>query len=84
MAFVRETLRMFPTIPRLPRNVHADTVLPGTYFTPESKHTPIPTETGKFLMAIPAGSNVVIDIWAVHMNRKSCTSRTEPIWTSLR
>ena len=68
MACVRETLRLFPAEPRLSKDVHADTVLPGTYFTFGSDENPV--ETGKFSMAVPAGSVVVMDIWALHMNRE--------------
>ena len=75
MAFIRETLRMFPVAPIVPKDVHADTVLPGTYFSSGSKDTPV--ETGKFSMAVPAGSIIIIDIWAIHMNRKSYTSRAK-------
>ncbi|KAF8137618.1 cytochrome P450, partial [Boletus edulis] len=35
-ACIRESLRMFPPVTRLPKDVHADAVLPGTYFTPGS------------------------------------------------
>ncbi|KAH0826709.1 cytochrome P450 [Lanmaoa asiatica] len=65
-ACIRETLRMFPAEPRLPKDVHTDTVLPGTCFTTGSKESLV--ETAKFSMAIPAGSVVVLDIWALHMN----------------
>lgn len=76
-ACIRETLRVFPAEPRISKDVHKDTVLPGTYFTSGSKESPS-VETGKFLMAVPAGSIVVMDIWALHMNRESCSSRTRP------
>ena len=46
MAFIRKTLRMFPVAPIVPKGVHADTVLPGTYFTFGSRNTPV--ETGNF------------------------------------
>ena len=72
---------MFPAAPRMSKDVHADTVLPGAYFTPGSKDSPS-VETGKFSMAVPAGSTVIIDVWAVHMNRKSFTLWTKPILTS--
>lgn len=74
-ACIRETLRVLPSEPRISKDVHKDTVLPGTYFTPGSKESPS-VETGKFLMAVPAGSVVVMDIWALHMSRESCSSRT--------
>ena len=77
MACIRETLRTFPAEPRLSKDVHADTVLPGTYFIPGSED--IPVETGRFSMAVPAGSGIIIDVWAVHMNRKSYTSRAKSI-----
>ncbi|KAF8437972.1 cytochrome P450 [Boletus edulis BED1] len=65
-ACIRESLRMFPPVTRLPKDVHADAVLPGTYFTPGSEGTPV--NTGKFLMTVPEGSLVVIDIWGLHHN----------------
>ncbi|KAH0826708.1 cytochrome P450 [Lanmaoa asiatica] len=61
-ACIRETLRMFPAEPRISKDAHADTVLPGTYFTPGSK------ETRRFSMAVPAGSVIVLDVWALHMS----------------
>jgi cytochrome P450 len=67
LACIRETLRLFPSEPRLPKDVHADTVLPATYFTPGSEDSP-PVEIGKFTMAIPAGSVIAIDVWALHTN----------------
>ncbi|KAH0826717.1 cytochrome P450 [Lanmaoa asiatica] len=66
VACIRETLRVLPVEPRLSKFVHTDTVLPGTYFTPGSKESPV--ETAKFSMAIPAGSVVILDVWALHMN----------------
>ncbi|KAF8556843.1 cytochrome P450 [Imleria badia] len=67
LACIRETLRLLPSAPRLPKDVHTNTLLPGTHFTPGSKDSPS-VETGKFTMAIPAGSVIVMDIWALHMN----------------
>ena len=68
MACLRETLRLFPVEPRMSKDVHADTVLPGAHFTFGSNGSPV--ETGKFSMAVPAGSIVVMDVWALHMNRE--------------
>ncbi|KAF8556841.1 cytochrome P450 [Imleria badia] len=62
LACIRETLRLFPAEPRLPKDVHTDAVLPGTHFTPGSMGSPA-VETGKFTMAVPAGSIIAIDIW---------------------
>ncbi|KAG9309959.1 cytochrome P450 [Chiua virens] len=66
-ACIRETLRVFPVVSRIPKNVHADMVLPSTYFTPGSKENPS-NETGKCAVAVPEGGVVIIDIWAMHMN----------------
>jgi len=67
LACIRETLRLFPPGPRTVRVVRNDTVLPGTYFIPGSEGKPS-LETGKFSMAIPKGSVVYVDIWAMHLN----------------
>ncbi|KAG9309955.1 cytochrome P450 [Chiua virens] len=64
---IRETLRVFPSEPRLSKSVHADMVLPSSYFSPGSKENPS-VETGKFSVVVPAGSIVIIDVWALHMN----------------
>ncbi|KAG8216942.1 cytochrome P450 [Butyriboletus roseoflavus] len=66
-ACIQEALRVFPAEPRIPKDVHQDTVLPGTSFIPGPKEDPF-IETGKFSMAVPAGSVVVVDVWALHMN----------------
>ncbi|KAG9309956.1 cytochrome P450 [Chiua virens] len=66
-ACIRETLRVFPAEPRISKNVHADMVLPSTYFSPGSKESPS-VETGKFSVAVPAGSAVIMEIWGLHMN----------------
>ncbi|KIJ62164.1 hypothetical protein HYDPIDRAFT_182927 [Hydnomerulius pinastri MD-312] len=66
-AFFRETLRLYPSEPRLAKDVRNDTILPATYFTPGSTQDPT-VEGEKFSVAIPAGSVVIMDIWALHMN----------------
>ncbi|KAG9309961.1 cytochrome P450 [Chiua virens] len=66
-ACIRESLRVVPTAPRLVKNVHTDTVLPTTYFSPGSKAKPS-VETGKDSIVAPAGSVVVIETWGLHMN----------------
>ena len=68
MACLRESLRLFPVEPRLSKVVHADAVLPSTSFAVGPGDTLV--ETGKFTLAVPAGSAVLLDIWAVHMNRE--------------
>ncbi|KAF8437970.1 cytochrome P450 [Boletus edulis BED1] len=65
-ACIRETLRMFPPVTRLLKDALADAVLPGAYFAPGFQGSPV--KTGDFSMAVPAGSLVVIDIWALHHN----------------
>lgn len=80
MACIRETLRVFPAEPRLAKQVHTDTVLPGTNFTLGSNESLV--ETGKFSMAVPAGSVVVLDVWALHMNRESAPPCMKPIFAS--
>jgi len=67
LACIRETLRLFPPAARTPKVVRTDTVLPGTYFIPGSEGKPS-VETGKFSMAVPKGSVVCIDVWAMHLN----------------
>jgi len=67
MACIRESLRMFPPVTRLSREVHVDAVLPSTYFIPGSEGSP-PVDTEKFSMPVPAESLVVIDIWGLHHN----------------
>ena len=74
LACMRETLRLFPAAARTPKVVRKDTVLPGTCFIPGSEDKPT-VETGKFSMAIPKGSIICLDIWAMHLNSESCFSQ---------
>lgn len=85
LAVFRETLRCFPSEPRLNKVVDADAVLTGTRFTPTvPPKVPELTFDGgltnvelkrdeltesKFSVHIPKGSVVTMDIWATHMNR---------------
>ncbi|KAH7887015.1 cytochrome P450 [Phlebopus sp. FC_14] len=67
LAFFRETLRLFPSEPRLAKDVHNDTVLPAVSFTTESKRDPmVAGETS--MVIVPAGSVIIMDIWALHVN----------------
>ncbi|EGO03712.1 hypothetical protein SERLA73DRAFT_175316 [Serpula lacrymans var. lacrymans S7.3] len=66
LAFFRETLRLFPAVPRLAKNVHTDAVLPAQCFTVGAKGSLTPGKP--FSVAVPAGSVVIVDIWALHMN----------------
>ncbi|EGO03674.1 hypothetical protein SERLA73DRAFT_101917 [Serpula lacrymans var. lacrymans S7.3] len=66
LAFFRETLRLFPPVIRLPRDVHTDVMLPAQRLNAGAKGSVTPGES--FSVAVPAGSIVVIDIWALHMN----------------
>ncbi|KAI5121947.1 hypothetical protein M0805_002018 [Coniferiporia weirii] len=83
-AILRETLRCFPSEPRINKIVEADTTLTGTRFaispvlsTPESSYDGSLTniefsrnesEDRKFSVHIPKGSIITMDIWATHMN----------------
>ncbi|KAH7925420.1 cytochrome P450 [Leucogyrophana mollusca] len=67
MAFFRETLRLYPSEPRLAKDVHYDTVLPAVNFSAGSKGSPT-VEGSSFSVAVPAGSVLIMDIWALHMN----------------
>ena len=58
--------------------MQTDTIIPGTYFNPGSKGES-PVETGKFMMAIPAGSLVSLGVWELHMNRESASSWTRSV-----
>ncbi|KAH7912385.1 cytochrome P450 [Hygrophoropsis aurantiaca] len=67
LALFRETLRLYPSEPRLAKDVHYDSVLPAVHFTPGSKGSPT-IEGHPFSVAVPAGSVLILDIWALHMN----------------
>lgn len=54
---------MFPSEPRLVKNVHADTSLTGRHFAAHGS-------TEEYRVAIPNGSAVIVDIWAIHMSRE--------------
>ena len=56
-------MRMFPSEPRLAKNVAADTSLTAKRFTADGK-------TEDFRVSIPNGSVVIVDIWGVNMSRK--------------
>ena len=77
MACLRESLRVFPVESRLAKLAHADAVLPSTSFAVGPGDTLV--ETGKFTVAIPAGSIIMFDIWAVHMNRGWPTPQLKPL-----
>ena len=85
MAVLRETLRCFPSEPRINKTVTADAVLPATRFEPAS--TPaVPevsfdgsdtnvqfkhdvTRQSRISVHVPKGSVITMDIWATHLNR---------------
>ncbi|KII87854.1 hypothetical protein PLICRDRAFT_54898 [Plicaturopsis crispa FD-325 SS-3] len=65
-AVFRETLRLYPSEPRLVKPVHADTTLTARKFTP---YRPGESQSANtFVVPVPKGSAVVLDIWALHMN----------------
>ncbi|TFK34437.1 cytochrome P450 [Crucibulum laeve] len=65
-AVFHETLRLFPPVARLAKNVHSDTVLNARTFTtlPEGKIKDV-QET---YISVKAGSMVIIDVFGLHMN----------------
>ncbi|KAH8114076.1 cytochrome P450 [Phellopilus nigrolimitatus] len=84
LAIFRETLRCFPSEPRLNKIVEADTVLTGTRFSSVSSPlTPKVSYDGaltnveftrddskdqRFSVHIQKGSAIIMDIWGVHMS----------------
>jgi len=66
-AVFRETLRLFPPVPRIATPVFADAVLTSHLFKTNSEGK---METTRSHVNVPAGSLVVIDILGVHNNRK--------------
>lgn len=72
MAFVRETLRLFPPATRVPKLVTVDAVLTGRRFGHSPTDDQIDTDNDKevFSAHIPKGSIIMIDVWGVHYNRE--------------
>lgn len=75
MAVFREVLRLFPPVPRVASPVSVDTHLTGRRFTPSDGKRGV-SNVSDFDVAIPAQSIVVIDIIALHRNRKCLPSGT--------
>jgi len=67
LAFFRETLRLWPAEPRLAKDVNVDTSLPGVHFSQNDSETSL-TEGQAYTLPVPAGSVVMLDIWALHHN----------------
>ncbi|KAF4564500.1 hypothetical protein EYR40_010663 [Pleurotus pulmonarius] len=75
IASFHETLRHFPSVARLGKPVHADTTLKAKRFTTNIQHTkPKSTDlqelsdVEEFVVPIPKGSIVIVDIFALHFN----------------
>ncbi|KAG5654439.1 hypothetical protein H0H81_002628 [Sphagnurus paluster] len=66
-AVFHETLRLFPSVPRLGKNVRQDTTLTARRFKIDSDKKV--TDVEKFDVDIKRGSIVVIDVMALHNNR---------------
>ncbi len=78
IATFHETLRHFPSVARLGKPVHADTTLKAKRFTTNIQHIkPKSTDlhelsnVEEFVVPIPKGSIVIVDIFALHFNRTS-------------
>ena len=63
-AVIRETIRMFPPAPRLAKNVTTDTCVKANFF--DSHSLEVLREVD---FPIKAGTDVVLDILGLHMNR---------------
>jgi hypothetical protein len=68
-AVVREVIRMFPPAPRLAKNVTTDTSVKVKIF--DSHSLEVQREVD---VPIKAGSDLVLDILGLHMNRRSFIS----------
>ncbi|KAJ7774471.1 cytochrome P450 [Mycena maculata] len=66
LATFYETIRLFTPVARLCKLVHADATLTAHRFTPSATGTP--TDVAPFAVPVKAGSMIIIDILALHMN----------------
>ncbi|KDQ58514.1 hypothetical protein JAAARDRAFT_34328 [Jaapia argillacea MUCL 33604] len=67
LAVFHETLRMFPSVIRLAKPVFADSAVTVNRFNPADDYCQ-EGKVEKVSVAIPKGSVVIIDVWALHMN----------------
>ena len=63
-AVIHEAIRMFPPAPRLAKNVTTDTCVKAKIFDPHSLEVLREVD-----VPIKAGSDIVLDIPGLHMNR---------------
>lgn len=62
-----ETIRLFTPVARLGKCVQSDTTLPARQFVSGDYHN-----AEKITIRIPRGSIIIMDILALHRNRKHC------------
>ncbi|KIM91676.1 hypothetical protein PILCRDRAFT_58279, partial [Piloderma croceum F 1598] len=67
-AFFRETLRMFPSEPRLAKQVHADATITARRFVPHAKGPGMHGQVEQYRIAIPKGSVVIMDVFGTNLN----------------
>ncbi|KAJ8693930.1 hypothetical protein PTI98_008872 [Pleurotus ostreatus] len=73
IATFHETLRHFPPVSRLGKPVHADTTLKARRFTTNIQHSKSAdlqevSNVEEFVVPIPKGSIVIVDIYGLHLN----------------
>jgi len=68
LAVFHETLRLFPSVTRIPKQVTSDTSLPARRFSPGSAAEIALGVSTPFQVAVPKGSVVVLDIIGTHTN----------------
>jgi hypothetical protein len=78
-AVFHETLRLFPPVARMGKSVLIDTVLKARRFAPPSGGRG--REVEEFSVHIPTGSLVMIDVFAVHMNRRNLSRLSSSVTT---
>ena len=61
---------MFPSVPRLAKQVHADATITARRFVPHAKGPGMHGEAEQYRIAIPKGSVVIMDVFGTSLSRE--------------
>jgi hypothetical protein len=70
---------MFPSEPRLAKQVHVDATIMARRFVPHVMGPGMHGETEQYRIAIPKGSVVIMDIFGTNLNREMAGPLLIPI-----